>query len=105
MNIYVRTRRMSSQTPQVFGTLEDAMTIWGKKRKFHRNGITCWRWEDRGGDNWMIYERKLPIPEEPTELVLHEGVSGFVHVRNKDGTSSSFKVEAASHRLWIYQDR
>ena len=49
---------------------------------------------------YMLEEVQIGDPA-PRELILDEGQTGEVILRNKDGHTSKFKIEAGSHRLWI----
>lgn len=51
---------------------------------------------------WILEEVKLREPPS-RDLIIDEGQTGTILLRNKDGTTSKFDIEAASHKLWLVQ--
>ena len=51
---------------------------------------------------WICEEILLRDPP-PRILILDEGQDAKIALRNKDGTTTEFRVEAGSHRLWLME--
>lgn len=51
---------------------------------------------------WICEEILLRDPP-PRILILDEGQDAKIALRNKDGTTTEFRIEAGSHRLWIME--